>query len=69
MFIIRLAGGHILAIPTFSSPLLENAFLFDTVFSTQSLPVHGTHLQLRSGFNTAVTRNTQLDFRIGQAEL
>jgi hypothetical protein len=67
MFIIRLVEEHILAIATFSGPFLEDAFLVDTVFGTQSLPVHGTHLQPKSGFNSASTRTTHFDFHIGQA--
>lgn len=46
MFVVRLVEENILAITALSCPLLKNAFPVDTVFSTQPLPIHGTHLEL-----------------------
>jgi hypothetical protein len=49
MLIIRLVEKHVLAITTFSSPLLKNTLLIYAVLGTQALPVHGTHLKADAG--------------------
>ena len=69
MFIVRLIEEHILAVAALGGPLLKDAFLVDTVLGTQPLPIHGTHLQLKSGISTVITRNAHFDFHIDQAGL
>lgn len=48
VLVVRLVEKHVLAIAAFRRPLLENALFIDPVFGTESLPVHGAHLIVKS---------------------
>ena len=44
VLVVGLVKEHVLAIATLGRPFLEDAFLVDAVFGTETLPVHGAHL-------------------------
>lgn len=44
MLVISLVEEYVFAVSAFGSPLLKNAFLVDSVFCTEALPVYSAHL-------------------------
>lgn len=69
MFVICLVEEHIFTVPTLRCPVFKYAFVIDTVFCTQPLPINGAHCPHEQKCRAVLPKNGRRTLVTALAEL